>query len=119
VDNAHYTEKCLGVDSASLNAATPTSRVHAVLGRLLSLGQLLAFRARSGPHLANLDLCGPNMLIFRNDSELARLARCRFNPLAHHEPEMRTNARLNSVSINNPHVGRREIRARNIERKPT
>ena len=32
VDNANYTEKCSGVDSASLNAQTPTSQVHAVLG---------------------------------------------------------------------------------------
>ena len=34
VDNAHYTEKCLGVESASLIAANPTSRVHALLGCL-------------------------------------------------------------------------------------
>ena len=32
VDKAYYTEKCSGVESASLNAANPTSRVHAVVG---------------------------------------------------------------------------------------
>ncbi len=36
VDNAYYTEKCLGVDSALLSAQTPTSRVHAVLGSALT-----------------------------------------------------------------------------------
>ena len=35
MDNADYTEKCSGVDSAPLNAANPTSRVHAVLGSAL------------------------------------------------------------------------------------
>jgi hypothetical protein len=34
VDNAHYTEKCPGVDSTSLNAANPTSRVHVLLDGL-------------------------------------------------------------------------------------
>ncbi len=32
VDNAHYTDKCSGVESDPLNAVNPTSRVHAVLG---------------------------------------------------------------------------------------
>jgi hypothetical protein len=32
MDKAHYAEKCSGVDSASLNAANPARRMHAVLG---------------------------------------------------------------------------------------
>jgi hypothetical protein len=35
VDSAHYIEKCLGIDSAPLNAANPTSRVHALLAAVI------------------------------------------------------------------------------------